>query len=131
MTEGASESAAVRETAASGRTSDRYEVSVPEVLRVVEQLGGLTTDIGGAIRQLSTLASPAAGYGVLGNTAGTAAGTAQQQLAATLAAMQAVLKLLTTRVRDSARAYAEGDRKVAEEYARTVAELPAIPAVRR
>ncbi|MDP9794068.1 uncharacterized protein YukE [Catenuloplanes nepalensis] len=104
--------------------SDRYEVSVPEVLRVVAQLGGLTSDIGTTTAQLAGLAAPIAGYGVIGATAGARAGQAQAGLAAALAALEATLKLLNERVTKSATAYADGDREIAEDLARTVGDLP-------
>ncbi|WP_033343211.1 type VII secretion target [Catenuloplanes japonicus] len=106
--------------------SDRYEVSVSEVLRVVQQLSGLTTDIGNTTGQLAGLTPPVGSYGVIGAQAGAAAGTAQAELAATLKAMEMILAEIGKRVQRTAEKYADADKKTSAEFLRIVDGLPRI-----
>ncbi|BCJ49826.1 hypothetical protein Asp14428_13010 [Actinoplanes sp. NBRC 14428] len=90
-----------------------YEISVPEVLKVVAGLDGLLSQFRAGTRDAGGVTLPAAAYGHIGGAAATSSASAQQQLVVALEAVAVVLQKLNERVAASAEGYAGHDDRIA------------------
>lgn len=102
-----------------------YEISVPEVLRVVASLDGLLATFRAGTQDVAGVPVPGPGYGQVGTAAAGASTAAQQQLTVTLQALGTVLQQIGERVEASAKGYDEHDRRIAEELTRMATAEPA------
>ncbi|MEV6343721.1 hypothetical protein [Actinoplanes sp. NPDC051851] len=90
-----------------------FQISVPEVERIVTALDGLHSTFVSGTSDLAGLAVPTAQFGQIGLGAGQATTTAHAQLAVALQAFARVLQALDQRIAASARDYDTADESTA------------------
>jgi hypothetical protein len=91
---------------------------------VVQALNGLLSDFGGATLDLARLTIPPEAFGKVGTATARSTMGGQDQLVATLTALQASIRDLSSRVRQSAEGYRELDRRFADQLNRMTPTEP-------
>jgi hypothetical protein len=94
-------------------TTGNYQVDPQAVLRVLNDVGQLLSQIETAVAQVRGMAVPSGCYGAVGMSVASANTTLQMQSAATLAGLLTALAETSRRVRGSAAGYDRTDSEIA------------------